>query len=124
MGKVRLFAAALVGFACATSPAVRSEAKPAAEPSLPPPPRVEPSATAVRPSGPSLVFNVQPPEAEVVVDGVSHGSVRALGAGGMLRVLPGIYRVSLRAPGYITWRAEVAVKDAPEVIQVTLAGAH
>ena len=39
----------------------------------------------------------------------------------MLGLAPGIYQVSLKAPGYVTWRAEVAVRAAREKIEVRLA---
>jgi hypothetical protein len=41
-------------------------------------------------------------------------------ASGVLGLAPGIYQVSLRAPGYVTWRAEVAVRAGREKIEVRL----
>lgn len=39
---------------------------------------------------------------------------------GFLPLDPGIYQILLRAPGYETWRAEVAVKAPAEPLAVTL----
>lgn len=92
-----------------TSPAPRPE-KPAAATSAPAP---ELPATG-------LAFQVEPASAEILVDGESRGTVAALQSGA-LGLPSGIYQVSLRAPGFVTWRAEVAVRSARERIEVTLA---
>jgi hypothetical protein len=38
----------------------------------------------------------------------------------VLSVKPGIYQVSLKRPGFVTWRAEVTVGDGAEAIQVIM----
>ncbi|HUB09833.1 MAG TPA: PEGA domain-containing protein [Myxococcales bacterium] len=104
--------------ACATAQ------RPAAQPvsSAPPRPVATPSAPPqASPSpGSGIRFFVDPPDAEVLVNGRDLGSVARLGADGSLRLTPGIYRVTLRHPGFETWRAEVAVRGAFERIQVQL----
>jgi hypothetical protein len=64
---------------------------------------------------------VDPRDAEIAIDGASRGTVAELeGSGGVLSLPPGIYQVSLKCPGYVTWRAEVAVRSAVERIDVRL----
>ena len=87
--------------------------------------RVEPAPDRVATppaEAPGLKFLVEPASAEVFVDGVSRGTVAELASsGGLLALKPGIYQVSLKAKGCATWRAEVAVRERPELIQVALA---
>lgn len=92
------------------------------------------SRPAVRPAGadertevmpiqrPGLLFQVEPREAQITIDGKPFGRVSDLaGTGGLLALDPGLYQVSLKAPGYVTWRAEVAVRgDQAEPIRITL----
>jgi hypothetical protein len=119
MGKI--IALLLLCAGCATTAERKPEPAPTA---APPPETTAPAASAPTPElPPGLTFNVQPPEAELWVDGESHGKIQALGPSHNLALKPGIYRVSLKCPGYDTWRAEVAVKDKPELIQVSLARA-
>ncbi len=66
-----------------------------------------------------LELSVEPASAEVLVDGETRGVVSDL-ASGVLGLAPGIYQVSLKAPGYVTWRAEVAVRSGREKIAVRL----
>ncbi len=68
-----------------------------------------------------LRFDVAPAEAEISIDGSPRGAVADLAArGGLLPLAPGIYQVSLKAPGYVTWRAEVALRSGTESIRVNL----
>jgi hypothetical protein len=79
-----------------------------------------PTAAAAEESG--LRFDVLPADAEVLVNGQKVGTAGGLGGGGgLLAVPPGIYQVSIRYPGHVTWRAEVTVGERPERIQVSLA---
>ncbi len=72
-----------------------------------------------------LEFAVDPTVAEIFVDGRRRGTVDELAAsGGILALPPGIYQVSLKAAGRITWRAEVAVGSARERIEVKLLPTH
>jgi hypothetical protein len=122
MGKVRTALCVLGVSACATAPPASPEASPS-PPSVALAPAASSSAVAPAPSapsGPALVFYVQPAEAQISIDGVAYGRVDQLATGGVLPLKPGIYRVTVGCPGYTSWRAEVAVKDGPEAIQVTL----
>jgi len=69
-----------------------------------------------------LRFSVEPAEAQIAIDGNPRGAVADLAArGGLLPLAPGIYQVSLKAEGYVTWRAEVALRSGTESIRVNLA---
>lgn len=95
-----------------------------------PPPQVEPVDAGVVdaapppvevPTGPGLVLTVEPPDAELVIDGASYGPVAGLQTqAGLLPLKPGIYQVALKRPGYVSWRAEVTVNEAPERLTVSL----
>ncbi len=107
-----LVSAALVLAACAGGKAA-----------APPPDKgttVAPGPGAAPLPATGLEFAVEPTSAEVLVDGETRGTVSAL-ASGVLGLAPGIYQVSLKAPGYVTWRAEVAVRAGREKIEVRLA---
>jgi hypothetical protein len=80
-----------------------------------------PAASAAKPlPATGLELFVEPASAEVLVDGEARGVVSELSSG-VLALAPGIYQVSLKAPGYVTWRAEVAVRGGREKIEVRLA---
>jgi hypothetical protein len=88
-------------------------------PAPPPPPAAAPRAPDAVESG--LVFTVEPSESQISVDGRSYGTVADLAdRRWLLPLAPGIYQVSLKAPGYVTWRAEVALRSGIEPIRVTL----
>jgi hypothetical protein len=111
------FVAALTA-ACASAPARPPPAPPPAAPASAPAaiPTAPPSAAAT-----GLAFAVEPREALISIDGGARGTVADLaGSGGVLSLPPGIYQVSLASPGYVTWRAEVAVRSAVERIDVRL----
>lgn len=76
---------------------------------------------AVVKQGSGLSFSVSPRDAEIFVDGKTRGKVADLeGNGGLLEIKPGIYQVSLKRRGFVTWRAEVTVGNGAEAIQVTM----
>jgi hypothetical protein len=109
------------GVGCVSAP--RPAAPPLATPAL----RAEPSRPAAttprapEPLSTGLVFAVEPVDAEIAVNGQPRGTVGALAdARGILPLPPGIYQVSLKAAGYVTWRAEVAVRSSTEPIRVKL----
>lgn len=107
--------------ACAGAPLAPAPIAPAAPPvaEAAPAEPAPPPEPAPAPSG--LRFFVEPPSAEVIVNGVSQGSAAAIsGGGGLLRLVPDLYRIELVRPGYRTWRGEVAVGAAPETLRVTL----
>jgi hypothetical protein len=119
----RYFAAILAAaaMACASAPRPPPPAPTPAPVQAPAPPPAVPAPRA--PSAPEtgLLFEVEPAEAQIAVDGQPYGTVADLASrGGVLALAPGIYQVSLRAPGYATWRAEVAVRTGTEPIRVKL----
>jgi hypothetical protein len=77
-------------------------------------PPVEIVATGLR-------FIVEPPNAELFVDGQSRGSVTALDTkDGVLVLEPGVYAISFKQPGYSTWRAEISVDEGVQNIKVVM----
>jgi len=118
-----LVAAASVGCAGAPKPPVAKLGDATVAPASPAP------VTAPDPEPPrapdavlsGLRFSVAPAEAEISIDGSPRGVVADLAdRGGLLPLAPGIYQVSLKAPGYVTWRAEVALRSGTESIRVNL----
>jgi hypothetical protein len=78
-------------------------------------------ARAIVKQGSGLSFSVSPRDAEILVDGKARGKVSDLeNSGGLLEIKPGIYQVSLKRRGFVTWRAEVTVGNGAEAIQVTM----
>jgi hypothetical protein len=59
-----------------------------------------------------LVFNVNPPEAEVVVDGVAQGPSSAFTQERYLKVSPGGHRLELRLDGYESYFREIYVTNS------------
>ncbi|HEX9049174.1 MAG TPA: PEGA domain-containing protein [Anaeromyxobacter sp.] len=117
VSRIAVAAAALALAACAGGRA----APPAA--ARPPPSAAAAGAPVAVPAralaATGLELAVEPASAEVLVDGEPRGVVSELAAG-VLALAPGIYQVSLHAPGYVTWRAEVAVRAGREKIEVRL----
>jgi hypothetical protein len=84
----------------------------------PPPKEVK---NAPPPNVPGLIIHVEPPDAELIIDGVNHGMASRVETDhGVVALKSGIYQVSFKRTGYISWRAEVTVNDKPEKIEVTL----
>jgi len=117
--------AAAVSVGCASTQKPAALDAPAAAQAAAPAPAPAPPAGAPRaPDGAvtGLVFSVEPPEAQISIDGAPRGAVADLADGQrLLPLAPGIYQVSLKAPGYVTWRAEVALRAGTETIRVNLA---
>ncbi|HEY6106802.1 MAG TPA: PEGA domain-containing protein [Anaeromyxobacteraceae bacterium] len=115
----RSFAAVLAAAAMACASPPRPPPPPPSPAPAPPPAAPAPRAPSAAETG--LLFEVEPAEAQIAVDGQPYGTVAELASrGGVLALAPGIYQVSLRAPGYATWRAEVAVRTGTEPIRVKL----
>jgi hypothetical protein len=90
----------------------------AAAPAKEPPPAQEQEMVA---DEPGIKIDVQPPDAELVIDGQSYGRVAQMRvANGVLSLKPGLHQVSLKRDGYLTWRAEVTVGDKSELLRVAL----
>ncbi|MCP3143550.1 peptidase associated/transthyretin-like domain-containing protein [Pyxidicoccus xibeiensis] len=70
--------------------------------------------------GPGLRFDVLPPRAQVIVNGRLVGTAEHLRSAGGVLLLPGLHQVSIRHPGHVTWRSQVAVGERLEPLQVTL----
>jgi hypothetical protein len=65
-------------------------------------------------------LDVEPSDAEIVVDGEILGTVAELMTTQLLPLEPGIHQIVIRKEGFRTWRAEVAVKEEAEVVRVRL----
>ncbi|MGB7631555.1 MAG: PEGA domain-containing protein [Candidatus Deferrimicrobium sp.] len=59
-----------------------------------------------------LVFNVNPPEAEVFLDGVGQGASSAYTQDRYLKVSPGTHALELRLDGYETYSREIYVANS------------
>ena len=59
-----------------------------------------------------LVFNVNPPEAEVFLDGVGQGASSAYTEDRYLKVSPGKHVLELRLDGYETYSREIYVASS------------
>jgi len=59
-----------------------------------------------------LVFNVNPPEAEVVIDGVSQGAASGFTEDRYLKVPAGKHVLELRLAGYETYSREIYVSNS------------
>lgn len=92
--------------ACGGSQAPRAKPAPAA-------PVAEPE-----PEKPLLDLMVEPADAEVQVDDQRVGTGESLTD--PLPLDPGTHRIVVEKAGYETWRAEVALEQGTEVIQVRL----
>jgi PEGA domain len=79
--------------------------KPAPTPPPPPPAKVVEG---------TLTVDVDPPDAEVEVDGSARGAVSSL------TLAPGAHQIVIRKTGFEIWRGEVEIKDQTEKIQVKL----
>lgn len=67
-----------------------------------------------------LIFNVNPPEAEVLLDGVVQGKASDFPQERYLKVSAGVRRVELRAEGYETYAREVNIGTSLERIEAAL----
>jgi len=67
-----------------------------------------------------LVFNVNPPEAEVFLDGVGQGASSAYTEDRYLKVASGTHRLELRKAGYDTYSRTVYVSNSLLRVEATL----
>ena len=67
-----------------------------------------------------LVFAVNPPDAEVVLDGVSQGKASDFTEDRYLKVESGTHRLELRRAGYDTYSRTVYVSNSLLRVEVTL----
>jgi len=110
-----LLVAGTLGCAAAQKPSAATSPATAPTPALSAAPRAPDAAVT------GLLFAVDPAAAEISIDGAPRGAVADLAdRNGLLPLPPGIYQVSLKAPGFVTWRAEVALGAKVESIKVNL----
>ncbi len=67
-----------------------------------------------------LIFAVNPPDAEVVLDGVVQGRASDFTEDRYLKVASGTHRLELRKPGYAPYAREVYVSNSLLRIEATL----
>jgi hypothetical protein len=68
----------------------------------------------------ALVFLVNPPDADVVLDGVVQGQASDFTEDRYLKVPPGTHRLELRREGYETYAREIYVSRSLKRIEATL----
>ncbi|HUS63680.1 MAG TPA: PEGA domain-containing protein [Kofleriaceae bacterium] len=100
-----LVLAAAVPLGC-RKPAAKAPAAPAAAPAEPPDTR------------PRLTVDVEPADAEILVDDVPVGTGTTVSSGVPLD--PGLHRIVVRMEGYDTYRAEVEIEAEDESLRVQL----
>jgi hypothetical protein len=104
-----------VAIACA----VLACGHPAPTPQPAPPSRTQASPDA--PPAPTKVgvgLSVTPPDAEVLIDGVSYGKASRLDA--VVELKPGLHTLMVTHEGYASYRAEFSVEDKTETFVVRL----
>jgi hypothetical protein len=67
-----------------------------------------------------LIFAVNPPDAEVVLDGVAQGKASEFDEERYLKVAAGTHRLELRRAGFETYRRELFVSNSLLRIEATL----
>lgn len=79
----------------------------------------EPAVAAPEPpdTRPRLTLDVEPADAEILVDDEVVGTAGSLSS---LPLDPGTHRIVVRKPGYDTWRAEVILENGDESLRVQL----
>ncbi len=70
-----------------------------------------------------LIFAVNPPDAEVLLDGVVQGKASEFTEDRYLKVASGTHRLELRKPGYETYARDVYVSNALLRIEAALVSA-
>ena len=65
-----------------------------------------------------VALAVTPPDADVLIDGVSYGTASGLGA--VVELKPGLYTLMVTREGYASYRAEFSVEDKTETFVVRL----
>ncbi len=107
--------------ACATTPTRPAEPEVSANEQPAPPPAEEAKAAPAAEEGSGIRFSVTPEDSQITLNGKSMGKVSDLSiTGGFVPLGPGIYQVSLKREGFLTWRAEVTVSQHTEPLHVEL----
>jgi hypothetical protein len=83
-----------------------------------PPPTPTPPPPVVKPTEGVVTVEVDPPDAEVDIDGAPRGAASSLG--GTLTLTRGTHQIVLHKPGFEIWRGEVEVQNQTEKLTVTL----
>jgi hypothetical protein len=78
----------------------------------------ESDAAPVEVSG--MRFEIEPSDAEVIVDGKTLGKASELMGRGMLDLEPGIHQIMIRHEGFETARVEVTITGTTETLQLSL----
>ncbi len=120
--RLRLWVVILAAVACACATARKREAEP--EVSSAEQPAVAAPVEEAKPAadeGSGIRFAVTPEDSVITLNGKAMGRVSDLSiSGGFLPLGPGIYQVSLKRDGFLTWRAEVTVSGHTEPLLVEL----
>lgn len=69
---------------------------------------------------PGIAFDINPGDAEVIVDGESLGSAANGDIGEVLELVPGLHQIMIRHADYETYRVEVTIGEKTELLQINL----
>ncbi len=81
-------------------------------------PPVEPVAPAAAPG--RIIFECDPPDAQVTVDGEARGTAAQISVQGGLTLPQGLHRFEISSPGFHPYRLELNLKAQTETIKIKL----
>ena len=67
-----------------------------------------------------IQFDIDPSDAEVIVDGEPLGIASEIIAGGTVELAPGLHQIMIRHDDYEIYRVEVTIGTTPELVQISL----
>jgi hypothetical protein len=90
----------------------------------PPPQTPPPPIPDVAPPDPAnqglILFDCQPTESRITVDGIAQGTAAAISTKHGLHLPRGLHRIEIGKEGFKTFRVELNLGEQPEVISVQL----
>lgn len=67
-----------------------------------------------------IQFDIEPSDAEVIVDGEPLGIASDIIAAGTVELAPGLHQIMIRHDDYEIYRVEVTIGSMPETMQISL----
>ena len=86
----------------------------------PPAPLTEATIDAAPTDIPGIRFEIEPTDAEIIVDGETLGYASELMAKGVLDLVPGIHQIMIHHNDFETARVEVTIAEKTETLQLVL----
>jgi hypothetical protein len=105
---IGLFASLGIAGACGSSASNVAAPEPA--------PTIDAAPTEVT----GIQFDIDPSDAEVIVDGEPLGIASEIIAGGTVELAPGLHQIMIRHDDYEIYRVEVTIGTMPERMQISL----